>query len=168
MHSVQGRGNYFNMFPVTVLYGIRRACNMALFFSFGQKRKIAATIQLKKKQTFRERIKRGYSALDWLTNVFHLPAFLICNCNKWVCDAALTTWQCFHLVCCGMSEWLRFKATGRSALCMHSCKYVHRTYINIENLGQLEQSLGGFCRNSNKLERQDSVCAWGCACGKEM
>lgn len=51
---------------------------------------------------------------------------------------------------------------------MHSCKYVHREYINIENLGQLEQSLGGFCRNSNKLERQDSVCAWGCACGKEM
>lgn len=162
VHSVQGRGNYFNVFPVTVLYGIRRACSMVLFVSFGQKRKIAATVQLKKKQTFRERLKRGYSALGWFTNVFRLPAFLICNCNKWVCGAASITWQCFHLVCWGMSEWLRFKATGRSALCMHSCKYVHRACINIGNLGQLEQSLGWFCRKSDQLERQDCVCLWMC------
>lgn len=63
VHSVQGKGNYFNVFPATVLYGIRRACSMDLIVSFGQKRKIAAAIQLKKKQTFRESIKRGYSAL---------------------------------------------------------------------------------------------------------
>lgn len=28
--------------------------------------------------------------------------------------------------------------------------------------------LGGFYRHGDQLERQDSVCACGCACGKEM